>query len=308
MLGPPKIGLVGIGIWGEKIHQELTGLGAETRVLENDPALKKKAGELKATWFTTDIDQFKKQTFHGIIIASPSSGHLALIKELSTIGVPMLVEKPLTTNLSDALEVRKLGHKQIFVGHIWKYHPGIILLREIADSGMLGEIKGAKSVRTNWTSPRKDTNSLWNLAIHDLTIAESILGFMPEPKAVTPEVHGKNIRGLIALLGTSPYYHFEVSNRYPDKKREVRVFGSQAVAILWDEKKDFIEIFEGDDQSELKEQARRVEFFDPTPPLRLEIADFLNYLMGGEPPKSGLEEGIRLVQKLDQLEKMCKVL
>jgi predicted dehydrogenase len=161
-----------------------------------------------------------------------------------------------------------------------------------------------KSIRANWTSPRTDTNSLWNLAIHDLSICETILGDIPKRKQAVGERHSGELRGVVALMGSEPYYHFEVSNRYPEKLREIRVFGTEGVMVLTDEKVDYISIYNGDDGSELLLDSMEKIHFDSTPPLRVELQVFLDFLNGGVPPETDLEEGIRLIQHLIEIEKL----
>ncbi len=301
-----SIGLIGYGIWGSKILKELIYLNACVHVLEVNTTLKTSALKCGADSFETDLGAFKKTRFDGLIIASPTSTHLPVIQEFASKNIPIFVEKPLTNNLKDLQSVQKLNLPNIYVMHIWKYHPGVRLLAKIASEGKIGEIKGAKSIRTNWTSPRKDTDSLWNLGIHDLSICELILGHIPKKKQAVCEKHEGRIRGVMAFLGDAPYYHFEVSNRYPDKQREIRVFGSEGVAILKDEKVDYVDVYYGNHESESTEETLESIHFDTTPPLRIELRVFLDYLNGGKAPSTDLAEGVRLIHHLVDIENLLK--
>jgi len=293
-----SIGLIGFGIWGSKVLEELIFLRCKVHILEVELTKKEMALDKGALSFVVDINIFLKNDFQGIIIASSTSSHVNLLSKLQNISCPLFVEKPLTNSSHELDQILQLSKPDIFMMHIWKYHPGVNLLAKLAKDGSMGDIKGVKSMRTNWTSPRKDTDSLWNLAIHDLSICETILGQIPVRKQVVAEKHNGTVRGVVALLGEEPYYHFEVSNRYPDKQREIRVFGTKAVAILKDEKVDYVEIHYGDDESNIGESSGQKHYFESTPPLRIEILSFLNYLNGGEAPPTNLEEGIRLIKHL----------
>jgi len=301
-----SIGLIGYGIWGRKILQELIVLCSEVHVF--DPLIKESSGILQpdATTFDTDFDTFMEHPLDGIIIASATSSHHELLAMLKPYDLPVFIEKPLTNSRERLKKIQQLDLKNIYVMHIWKYHPGVQLLAHLAQSGKLGVVKGARSIRANWTSPRKDTDSLWNLAIHDLSICESILGAIPKRKQVVCERHNGVIRGLTALMGAEPYYQFEVSNRYPHKVREIVVFGTEAVAILQDEQVDYVTVYHGDDQSELTSKTSEKMYFDNTPPLRIELLAFLNYLEGGAPPFTDLEEGNRLIDHLAEIESACQ--
>jgi predicted dehydrogenase len=300
-----SIGLIGFGIWGNKILEELIFLKTKVHVFDSGKKGMDAAISMGAASFDTAFDSFVKHELDGIIVAAATTAHAAVLTELAALGLPVFVEKPLVSTQKDLDIIRDLNLHSVFVMHIWQYHPGVKLLASLAHSGELGEITGAKSVRTNWTSPRKDTDSLWNLAIHDLSICETILGFIPQGKQVVAEKHNGVIRGVSALMGTSPFYNFEVSNRYPEKLREIRVFGTKGVAILKDEKVDYVMVYKGDDTSELAENNFATISFDSTPPLRIELKVFLEYLDGGPEPSTKLEDGIRLCTHLLEIERKC---
>lgn len=300
-----SIGLIGLGIWGARILEELLFLKAKVHVFElrNKAAIDKLIAGVAS--YNTDFDSLMQHKMDGIIIASSTSSHAALLQQLAPFDIPLFVEKPLTNSFQDLLVIEQLNLKSTFVMHIWKYHPGVRLLADLARKGGLGEVKGAKSMRANWTSPRKDTDSLWNLAIHDLSICETILGFIPDKKQVVAERHNGILRSVTTLMGNEPFYNFDVSNRYPEKLREIRVFGTQGVAVLKDEKVDYVTLYKGDDTSELNQENTTVIPFDSTPPLRIELEVFLKYLEGGPPPPTDLAEGIRLIHHLVDIEKKC---
>lgn len=190
--------------------------------------------------------------------------------------------------------------------HIWLYHPGIQLLGEIGRNGTLGKVLGIRSTRANWTSPRKDTDSAWNLLPHDITIAKEIFGFIPKPKAATAEFHDGVIRGLLALLGNDPYAVFEVSNRYERKIREVRLHCEGGIALLSDEKTDHVSIIYGDANSVQDSLKTEKKEFDNTPPLRLELKEFLDYLDGGPAPRSSFYDGVEVVKTIHELVELSR--
>lgn len=300
-----KVALVGCGIWGQNILEELVNMNADVHVFETDAKRKKRVLQLGAAGFSTGLPSVKDH-FDGLIVATPSTTHRPILKKMAGLDIPVFLEKPLTTNYEDALALREIAHDKIFLMHIWLYHPGILLLKEIAQSGELGAVKGVRSTRANWTSPRKDTDSAWNLSPHDITIAKAILGHIPAPKSAVAEIHDGVIRGFVGLMGDDPWCVFEVSNRYERKIREVRVHCENGVAILEDEKVDYIKIVHGNAASEPKKLRTEQRNFDKTPPLRIEIREFLNYLNGGQPPRSNFEEGFEVIKTIHQLIELSK--
>lgn len=296
-----RIALIGCGVWGQNILRELVTFGVNVDVFETDKSLKQKLLYLGAEQVYGGIP--KPEIYEGVIIATPSSTHRLLIEELAPFGVPLFVEKPLTTSLNDALALESIDTTNVFLMHIWLYHPGIRLMGKIVQDRELGEVLGVRSTRANWTSPRKDTDSAWNLLPHDITIAAYILGRVPKPKAAIAECHNGTIRGITALLGDNPYAIFEVSNRYERKVREVRVHCETGVLVLEDEKTDHIKVVHGNASSSLQIEKRT---FDTTPPLHLEIREFLDYIDGGPPPMCDFRKGVEVVKMIHELVERSK--
>lgn len=298
-----KIALIGCGIWGQKILSDLIKLQCTVTVYESDKLIESNILKMGAHSFKVGLPD--NANYDGIIIATPSSTHRYILEHLTPLNIPIFIEKPLTTSYQDALALKQIVHDKVFLMHIWLYHPGILLLAKIAQTKELGNVLGVRSNRSNWTSPRRDTDSIWNLAPHDLTIAKAILGFIPDPKAAMVERHKGIARGMLAFLGSDPYCAFEVSNRYERKIREVRLHCEEGIALLRNEIVDFIEIARGDANS--KEEKLKIEkrFFNKTPALYKELEEFVNFLKGGKAPRSDFSEGLEVVKTIDQLIKLA---
>lgn len=299
-----KVGLIGIGIWGKKVLKSLIGLGVEVIVcdinVDNFPPF-----QFSDVQYYDSFNKFLKIDVDGYIIASSTSSHMEILLSIKERNKPIFVEKPLCNKIEDIFELENQKFENTFMMHIWKYHEGVRMLSKLRLDRSLGKFLGVKSMRLNWTSPRKDTNSLWNLGIHDLTICESILGHIPNEKKVLAEKHHKVIRSATVLMGSQPYYYFEVSNRYPKKQREIRLFFTNAVAILKNELIDYISIYRGDDKSPMDSLKEEKVYFDNKPPLDAELKEFINFLGGGKVPQSPISEGIRLAKHIAQIEDLC---
>lgn len=296
-----KIALFGSGIWGQNILRELTGLGVDTEVFDTNNEIKSTAIRLGASAFASRCDD--PSQYDGIIISTPSSTHRNLVYSLAESGVPIFLEKPLTLSKEDADDIKNLSPDHLYMMHIWLYHPGIQRLAEIAKSETLGKVLAIRSTRANWTSPRTDSDSAWNLLPHDITITKAILGRIPKPQYAAAERHSGVIRGMTAILGSKPSCIFEVSNRYERKIREVRLHCQEGIAVLENEKVDYISIARGDDTSRLSIEK---EYFDSTPPLRLELLEFLRFLEGGPSPRSTFEDGLEVVNTIHQLRNIAQ--
>jgi predicted dehydrogenase len=296
------IGLVGCGLWGTLVLRDLASLGVSVVVADTDEAARASAAALGAMAIVGQAGELPD--VDALVVATPAMTHAAVVDALLPRGVPMLVEKPFTTHVADAEQLAARGGDRLFVGHVWRYHPGIEQLGEIARSGEIGPIAGLRSTRTNWTSPRTDVDSVWNLAPHDLTLAIEILGGIPAPRAALAEVQDGRAVGLIALLGDAPWLAFDVSNRYHDKRREVRLHGRDGVAVMRDPDAGRIEIARGDAGSR-RAPAIDVREVPRESALRRQLSAFLGVLDGGPPPKSTAAEGVDVVRALVRLRELA---
>lgn len=294
------VGLVGCGIWGRLVLRDLLELGAAVVVADTDGTARAAAEAVGAAIVADAIDL---PDVDAVVVATPAITHAAVADALLPRGVPMLVEKPFTTAVADAERLVERGGGRIFVGHTWRYHPGVERLGEIARSGEIGTITGLRSIRTNWTSPRADVDSIWNLAPHDLTLGIEILGGIPEPRAAVAEIHNGRAVGMSALLGGDPWQTFDVSNRYQDKRREIRLHGRDGVAVMTDPDAGRIEIARGDASSTSAVTTDRA--FSGESALSRQLAAFLRFLDGGPAPKSSAAEGLDVVRALVRLRELA---
>lgn len=299
-----KVGLFGVGLWGQKVLRDLISLGAEVWIYETSLIHKEIAIELGAARFSLE---WPEADFPDAwIVATPAITHFEILKRLFETRLPIFVEKPLTCDYQEALELAKLSTSPTFVMHNWRYHSGIRKLSELAKSKELGDLVFFKSNRCNWTSPRSDVDSVWTLIPHDITIALSVLGEMPSPIAACVEEYGGVARGMTAFLGGNTACVLEVSNRYGDKRREVRLHFTKGVAVLKNETVDFIEIFHGDDKTTPAKMKIEHRKFEVIPPLYEELRIFLEFLRGGPAPETDLKEGIEVIRVIEELKKLAK--
>jgi predicted dehydrogenase len=299
-----RVGLIGGGIWGKNILRDLVAMEAVVEVWEPDESQHTALQEMGAANVWRGLPT-ADNALDGIIVASPSTTHRAVLEQIMPLNLPIFVEKPLTTNLEDAEALAETVHDRVFLMHIWRYHPGVLQLGELARTQVLGKVLGVRSTRANWTSPRRDTDSAWNLLPHDLTIALAILGHIPVPRTAVVERHAGVTRGMVALLGMDPWLTVEVSNRYERKIREIRLHCEHGVAILKDEKVDYLTVLHGDADTPLGEsREEKIPFFGPSP-LQSELREFLDYLGGGPSPRCDFAEGLLVVRVLDELMRLA---
>jgi predicted dehydrogenase len=296
------VGLVGCGIWGRNILRDLRALGCGVVVVDVDPANREKAGEgggVRVFGALADAPPVD-----GFVVATPATTHAAVVADLLGRGVPIFCEKPLTTDPASAAALVAAGGDRLFVMHVWRYHRGILRLGEMARSGELGPVLSLRTERKNWTSPRTDTDSVWTLVPHDLTIGLAILGAIPAPRfAAVETIDGKPV-AMTAILGDESFLSIDCSTRFREKRREVRLHCRDGVAVLPDGESDFIEILrEGPRLQPLVER----QPLGGEPALLHELRRFVDYLRGGPRPVTDAAEGLAVVRAVAELRRLAGI-
>jgi predicted dehydrogenase len=140
-----RIGLVGCGAWGRHILRDLLALGCEVTVVARSERTRAAAESGNAARVVRSITEV--MAVDGVVVATPTSTHAAVIEELLPLGVPIFVEKPLTDDPDAAERLAAVAPDRLFVMDKWRYHPGVELLGEIARNGELGEVVGLRTTR-----------------------------------------------------------------------------------------------------------------------------------------------------------------
>jgi len=293
------IGLIGCGIWGRNILRDLKALGHCVWVAESDftahAAIVSVADGVAGNH--RDLPNVD-----GLIVATPASTHFTVVSEMLERQVPILCEKPLTTDAASARQLVALAGDRLFAGHIWCYHPGIEALASIARIGELGPVQGLRTTRTNWASPRMDVDSVWNLAPHDIALAQFILGTIPPPRFAQAEVLDGRCLGMVGILGSHPWVVFEVSNRFREKRREVRLHCRDGVAVLPDADSAHLEISRPGTGRSPELELREISVESA---LVRELRAFCDHLAGGPPPRTSGSQGLAVVETLETLRQLA---
>src|SRR5689334_13040946 len=120
----PSIGLAGCGAWGRNILRDLRDLGCRVIVLDPSEAARAVAIAGGAAVAVGSSDELPSW-LDGLVIATPTSTHAAMIERLLSRGVPLFVEKPLTADPVAARDLARRAGGRLFVMDKWRYHPGI---------------------------------------------------------------------------------------------------------------------------------------------------------------------------------------
>ncbi len=295
-----QIGLIGCGAWGRHILRDLKTCGAVVHVVAPSETARRNAREHRAD---SIVGQFiELPPVDGYIVAAPSSQHAEIIETLLPSGRPIFTEKPMTVDPISARRIAAAAGDRVFVMDKWRYHPGIERMRQEIAGGTVGEVQGIHIQRWGWGCSHSDVSAIWILMPHDLSIVLHWLGEIPPLRFVSPTLLGPIDTGLIAQLGDTggPPITIDVSIAAPEHRRTFTIVGSKASLELRDSYDTAIRVRRGAPADPRAESAT-IEIAQDLP-LLLEIKAFLAHLEGGPPPLSSAQDGLRIVERLTEIE------
>ncbi|MBP0018371.1 MAG: Gfo/Idh/MocA family oxidoreductase [Cyanobacteria bacterium SBLK] len=117
-----------------------------------------------------------------VVIATPASTHYLLIRDALHSGYHVFVEKPLTLDPAECLELCQLAEekgRQLFVDHTYLFNPAVVAGKQAIADGAIGNLRYGYAARTHLSPVRQDVDALWDLAIHDIGIFNTWLGQTP---------------------------------------------------------------------------------------------------------------------------------
>jgi UDP-N-acetylglucosamine 3-dehydrogenase len=172
-----KVGVIGLGAMGKNHARVLSNMSSVSEVALYDP-LGGDIGELQGKAVNNNLESFLDQKFDYCVISSPTSTHRDMALKLAGQSVPTLIEKPLAFSVDEALEISEAFERRSLlgaVGHIERYNPAIIALREKLATGVLGKIFQITTRRVGPYSGRiRDVGVVKDLATHDIDLVLSI--------------------------------------------------------------------------------------------------------------------------------------
>jgi len=323
-----QIGIVGLGYWGPNWLRNFAQTdGCEVRYgCDLDAArCTKFQKQYPGITFTTKFkDLLNDPELDAVVIVTPTSSHFPLAKAALLAGKHVLVEKPMTATLKEANELVKLAKRkklQLLVDHTFAYTEAVAKIREIIKDGKLGEPLYIDSTRINLGLIQKDTNVLWDLAIHDLTIIDAVqkLDSVVEVFACGSAFYGKQseIGHLHLKFASGLHAHVHASWLSPVKIRQTLIGGKKAMIVYNDtEPSEKIRVYD----KGIEHDTTKPDPFFPkyrsgdvlipaialTEALATEAAHFVDCIRGKAKPRVSGEDGKRMVEILEAADKSLK--
>jgi len=319
---PVNAGVVGLGYWGPNLArniERIPGVNLTWCCDERPAARERSAAAHPGTRFTAQLDDLlADDELDAVVLATPVPTHASLAVAVLGAGKHCFVEKPLAQSVVDAeraVAAARAADRVLMVGHLLEYHPGVRKLKQIADSGELGEIHYIYSNRLNLGQLRADENALWSLGAHDISVILHLAGEDPFELSAHGESYMRpGIEDVVFAFLRFPSglaAHLHLSWLDPHKERRFTVVGSQRMATFDDmdlERK--VTVYDkGFDQSASSYGeyiTRAGDIYSPrisnAEPLRLEVEHFVECVRTGATPRSDGESGLRVVRTLEALQ------
>jgi predicted dehydrogenase len=261
-----------------------------------------------------------------VAIATPVHTHEDLVLNALEAGKHVLVEKPLaaTVRSADRLVAFAAARQRVLmVDHIYVYSAAVRKIKQLIDAGELGEIYYIDSVRINLGLFQHDVNVLWDLAPHDLSILDYLLGRLPRSLSATGTCHtGCDIEDVAYLnldFGGNLLVSVHVNWLSPVKVRHLIIGGSKKSVVYNDlDPVEPIKIYDrGIMVAATPEERRGVlvsyrtgdiwsPHIDRTEPLQEVVAHFAQCIRDGTRPRTDGEAGLRVVQILEAAHRSIK--
>jgi predicted dehydrogenase len=320
---PLTVGVVGLGYWGPNLARNFAAIPgcAVTWLCDADEAARDRiARTLPAATATADLDDLLGDPeLDAIVLATPVPTHAELAVRALEAGKHCFVEKPLAQSVADAeraVAAAQRADRVLMVGHLLEYHPGVRRLKELTESGELGdEIYYIYGNRLNLGKLRADENALWSLGAHDVSVVLYLAG--EEPLEV--QAHGESyvrpgVEDVVFCFMRFPSgltAHLHLSWLDPHKERRFTVVGSQKMATFDDMELErkltvYDKGFDEDSRTYGEYITRSGDVFSPripnVEPLRVECEHFIDAIRSGQPPRSDGASGLRVVSVLEQLQ------
>jgi predicted dehydrogenase len=319
-----RFGVIGYGYWGPNIVRNLHGLGSARLVSicdKSEASLRRAKAAHPDVHVTTDCAEIlDSPDIDAVAVITPVWTHFELAKRVLNSGKHLFIEKPFTSTsqqAEDLIERAERKNLTIMVDHTFLFTGAVRKIRSLIDDNTLGRLNYYDSTRVNLGLFQHDVNVLWDLAPHDLSIVDYLIGQTPDAIVATGAPH-KN--GLAYVAFMTAYFpnnviaHINVNWLSPVKIRTTLIGGEKKM-LVWndleaDEKIKIydkgVEITGREGVYELLVSYRSGDMHSPkveaTEALKSELSYFVECVTSGQRPFNDGRAGLRVVKMLEAAE------
>jgi predicted dehydrogenase len=313
---------VGFGYWGPNLARNL-GTLARNRwryIVDLSPVRREQAAEhYPQVTVLDDVDLvLQDPDVTALVVATPAATHADLARRALAAGKHVFVEKPLALSTADAIELATTADRSgliLMVGHTFEFVPAVRKMKELVDSGTIGDVLYLHSQRLNLGRIQSDINAFWSIGPHDVSIANYLLGGSAEwvcaRGARYLNQHTEDVIFVTVGYPGGVLAHMHVSWLDPSKTRRTTVVGSQKMLVYDDLDADAkLKVYDkgadrldadtyGAWQYRLRDGTMYVPSLPMVEPLAAELAHFIECVDTGARPRVDGWSGVRTVAVLE---------
>jgi predicted dehydrogenase len=318
-----RVGVIGYGYWGPNLTRNFYELPESDLVAVADLSearLKQARLRYPHLILKTDYRELFELGIQAVVVATPPATHFSIAKDCLEHNLNVLVEKPLTLKSEHAEELIELAEEKsltLMVGHTFEYNSAVHALKQYIDSGFLGQVYYLDAARLSLGLFQRDTNVLWDLAPHDISILLYLLG--KRPISISAQGMPCIFSGIHDVVHMNLMFpgnisaHIHVSWLDPCKVRRVTVVGSKKMVVYNDVENDAkIKIYDKGVEPAPEDTTGFGEFhcnyrtgditipnIHFTEPLRQESQHFLDCIVNHTEPCSCGRDGLEVIKILE---------
>lgn len=323
-----KVGILGLGYWGPNLVRNFIASEKVSKVIgcdKNKDRLDVIAKRFPGIELCADVVSLLSADLDIIAIATPVDTHYSFAKRALESGKNIWVEKPFTTTSKEAeelIEIAEQKNLKIFVDHTFIYTGAVQKMKELVESGEIGNIYYFDSVRINLGLFQHDVNVIWDLAPHDLSIMNHLL---PDQKVNAICANGianyydhENIAHITVYFENNCFANFHVNWTSPVKIRRM-ILGGDKKMLVFDDMENFekikvyddgVKIETTEDKHDALVQYRIGDMYSPkvnqTEALALGVEEFTTAIEENREPLTNGRDGLNVVKILEAAEKSIK--
>jgi predicted dehydrogenase len=326
--GTVRVGVIGYGYWGPNIVRNLHGQKNVQAVMICDKSPAALARAQKAypniESVSDPLEILRSPDVDAVAVITPVWAHYELAKMALENGKHVFIEKPFTSNSAQAEELIDLAARKkltIMVDHTFLFTGAVRKIRELTESGALGDLYYYDSLRVNLGLFQHDVSVVWDLAPHDLSIMDHIIKAEPEAIVATGEKHLNGVEDVAFMTIYFPrnvIAHINVNWLSPVKIRTTLI-GGQKKMVVWndlvaDEKVRVydrgVQISSGEGIRDLLVSYRSGDMWAPqleqVEALQAEMGYFADCILHNKVPFNDGHAGLRVVRMLEAAEQSIR--
>ena len=291
-----NVGVIGVGAMGRnhaRLYSELAGVEL-IGVADVNKQLAISIAQSYERKAYADYNDLLNENLDAVSIAVPTTLHKEVALDAIQQGINILVEKPIADTVENADEIieaaRQKGIK-LMVGHVERFNPAIIKLKELINNGQLGDIISISAKRVGPYNPRiRDVGIILDLGTHDIDIMSYLYGNKVKEVYASggSVIHSHEDHAIITLnFDNGRSGVIETNWLTPHKVRNLTVIGSKGIAEV-DYIQSSLRIFD-------REWVREAKI-EKEEPLKLELEHFIDCVRHDKEPLVSGQEGKHALQ------------